>query len=280
MKPHWLLDRWFESWCDTAGMTAGIEVQREIESYSSKYQKIQVFQTCYGRLLVLDGTFMLTEAHEFTYHEMIAHPAMHVHPNPRKVLIVGGGDGGAAREVLKHDVDEVHLCEIDEEVINVTKRHFPSLAGAFDDPRLKVHIADGADFVQKNAGYDVILVDSTDPVGPGRVLFEQKFYRNLVKATGPDGIIVSQSENFFCEMDVILRLHRTAGKLFSRVRYYNAMVPFYPAGAIGFMFCSKVHSPLAVLDKEIRGLKYYSRDIHAAAFALPAFAQKQIYQES
>jgi len=186
----WIRDKWAPN-----GAAINVKVVKPLESYRSKFQKIDVYETArLGKMLLLDDIIMLTEYDEFAYHEMIAHPSLHVHPKVKKVLVIGGGDGGTVREILKHsDIQEVHVCEIDEEVISVCKKHFPTLSSGFDNPKVKIFFEDGAAFVRERKNeYDLIIVDSSDPIGPAEVLFQEQFYRNMFDALKDDGITVTQ----------------------------------------------------------------------------------------
>jgi len=271
MSDMWIRDQWDEA----KGRSIAIRIRKHLESYKSNFQKIDVYETeCFGRMLVLDGVIMLTEEDEHAYHEMIAHVAMSTHPSPRKVLIIGGGDGGTAREVLKHaEVEEVDVCEIDNEVIKVSQKYFSKMASSFDDPKVKVHNDDGARFVRARKGhYDIIIVDSSDPIGPAEVLFKEDFYRSINEALAGDGIAVTQSESMYYDKDIIRMMFKFNKKIFPELHYFYTLVPTYPSGTIGFSFCSKKYNPISDMRiKDIKGLKYYNKDMHIASFALPNF---------
>ncbi len=271
--------QWFEEQLEVhQGRIFKVAFTDKLASVRSAFQKIEVFQTtAFGKMLVHDDVIMLTEKDEAHYHEMIVHPAMFTHPDPRRVLVVGGGDGGTMREVLKHSsVREAHLCEIDEEVVRVCQQHFPDLAGSFNDPRCKLFFEDGAKFIKEHRNfYDIIIVDSSDPVGPAEVLFRKDFYRSMFDALKPDGIAVTQSESIHYHETVIKELSNFCQEIYPLYRYYYALVPTYPSGIIGFSFCSKKHDPLKIPADKIKlpdGLKYYHPAIHQAAFVLPQFA--------
>ena len=259
------------------GRAISIGIKKLLHDEESQYQHMQIFETNYfGKMMTLDGAVMLTEYDEFAYHEMIAHVPLLVHPNPKRVLIIGGGDGGTVREVAKHrGVEEIHMCEIDRMVVDASKKYFPGVSSALDDPRLTIFYEDGANFIKEKKGYyDVILVDSTDPVGPAEPLFREEFYSDLKDATKEDGIVVTQSESMFYYKDLLRKMGEFNKKVYSVYKYYNTMVPTYPSGVIGFSFCSKKHEPLDFDEekaKELKDLKYYTPDIHRAAFALPKF---------
>lgn len=263
------------------GRAVSIGIKKLLEQKQTDYQFIQIFDTNYfGKMMTIDGAVMLTEYDEFAYHEMIVHVPLLVHPNPKKVLVIGGGDGGTVREIAKHkEVEEIHMCEIDREVVELSKKYFPNVSSALDDSRLKIFYEDGSKFVKEKKGeYDVIIVDSTDPIGPGEALFKEEFYGDLKDATKEDGIIVTQSESMYYYRNLIKRMAEFNRKLYPVYSYYNTLVPTYPSGVIGFSFCSKKYKPLDFDEtraKELKDLKYYSPDIHRAAFALPKFFKEQ-----
>jgi spermidine synthase len=276
---------WFEEMLElNAGRTLKIKINCLIEQCDSPFQRIEIYETKpFGRMLVLDGVIMCTEWDEHAYHEMITHVPLCVHPSPRRVLVIGGGDGGTVREVLRHPgVQLVHLCEIDGEVVRLSKKHLPSLASALDDPRVTVYNEDGAKFVQeRKGGYDVIIVDSSDPIGPAEVLFSEEFYVSMKESLGDDGIAVTQAESFFYHGDIVHRLTGFARKHYSVPGYYFTVVPTYPSGVIGFTFCSKKYDPLRDFNEEkakslLPKLKYYNPGIHRGSFALPSFIKNRI----
>ena len=259
-----------------------IKVKCCIYSGESQYQRIDVLDTYeFGRMLVLYGSIMLTERDEFIYHEMISHVPLFVHPAPEKVLIIGGGDGGSLREVLRHKVvKEAHLVEIDKMVIDVSKRYFPKLSIGFDDPRASIFIEDGQDFLEKTENlYDVILVDSPDPIGPGERLFQRKFHQLIYKVLKEDGILVAQSESPLFHQGTIRTMYKNLKDIFPLVAMYIAYIPTYPSGLWSFAFCSKRYHPIDDFDENrvksanIR-TNYYNPKIHQASFALPNFIEE------
>jgi spermidine synthase len=268
---------WFEEQLEVKeGRALKIKVKKLLESHRSQFQKIDIYDTVpYGKMLVHDDVIMLTEFDEAHYHEMIVHVALNVYPDPQRVLVIGGGDGGALREVLKHkEVRTAHLCEIDGEVIRLCKKHFPNLSCSFQDSRVEVFCEDGAEFVKKRENdYNIIIVDSSDPIGPAEVLFQENFYRNMSNALTDDGIVVTQSESFLYHKSIIRNVASFCRKIFPRYYYYYTLVPTYPSGLIGFSFCSKRYDPIADFKPEevdaLHDLKYYNKDIHKAAFVLP-----------
>lgn len=229
-----------------------------------------------GRVLILDGNIQVSEFDESGYHEMMAHLPLLTHPDPRRVLVVGGGDGGVLREVLRHpSVEKAELCEIDEEVVNASRRFFPGLACALEDPRAVVHFADGIDFVRAHpCSWDVILVDSSDPVGPAEGIFQNEFYSFLRDALKPGGIAVTQCESFFLYEGLIREIFGFLPEIFPVVGYYQTLVPTYSSGTIGFAFCSLGPNPLDTGPdphrvKALGDLSYYTPLLHRASFALP-----------
>ncbi|MBW1668724.1 MAG: polyamine aminopropyltransferase [Deltaproteobacteria bacterium] len=277
-----ILDLWYKDSIEFGhGLALTIKIKNVLYHERSKYQEITILETeKLGRMLVIDGITMLTEYDEFAYHEMIAHVPLLVHPNPSKVLVIGGGDGGAVREILKHpEVKEVHLCEIDKEVVRASKKYFPSLASSLDDPRVTIFYEDGARFVADNpSSYDALIVDSTDPLGPGQILFQREFYENMKKALRDEGIAVTQCESIYLHQQVIKGVFSFAQSIFPKLGYYYTMVPTYPSGLIGFFFCSLKNDPIKDLDEaraaNLKGLKYYSPQIHRSSFTLPRFASE------
>jgi spermidine synthase len=240
----------------------------------SAFQKIEIIENeTYGRVLLLDGLVQTTEADEFFYHEMLVHPALHAHPAPEQVLIIGGGDGGALREVLKHQIKKVLMVEIDERVVEVAKKFFPWLEPALRDSRAELRIADGKDFVgTTQQKFDVILVDSSDPVGPSAVLHQQEFFSSLKKILRPRGIIVAQSGSAIFHHENVRLKRRFLEPMFRYVHFYLGPVPTYPGGLWCYVFLSDRINPLRGPAKPVlSGLKYYSRAIHRASFSLPPF---------
>ncbi|MFH1489376.1 MAG: polyamine aminopropyltransferase [Pseudomonadota bacterium] len=277
-----LMDLWFHDSIEFGhGCCLYVKIKKVLHQVRSRYQEIVVLETeKMGKMLVIDGITMLTEFDEAAYHEMIAHVPLLAHSKPSRVLVIGGGDGGVVREVLKHpEVESVHVCEIDQAVIDVCREHLPALASSFDDPKVSVYYEDGAQFVARcSEGYEIIIVDSTDPLGPGQVLFQKEFYANMKKALSPRGIAVTQCESIYLHGDIIRGVFSFAKKLYPKLGYYTTMVPTYPSGLIGFFFCSLYSDPLRDFDREralrLRDLRYYTPQIHEAAFCLPKFAEE------
>ncbi|MBI2874367.1 MAG: polyamine aminopropyltransferase [Firmicutes bacterium] len=269
------MDLWFtEKHPSGVGLTC--RVTKTLHTERSAYQDIAVLQTQgLGRMLVLDGLVQTTEADEFFYHEMIAHVPLFSHPCPRHVLVIGGGDGGTVREVLKHpSVQRVDLVEIDSRVIELCRQYMPSLSTGLNDPRAVVTVGDGIEYVRTTTRkYDVILVDSTDPIGPAVVLFTPDFYRAAASILNPDGILVAQSDSPISNPESTSRTYAFIGESFPIVNLYLAPVPTYPGAVWSFTMGSKKHLllPDAVSGRPPLETRYYTPEVHRAAFALPRF---------
>ena len=270
----------------TAHVGLAIEVDKQLYAAQSAFQRIDVYESPeFGRILVLDGFLMLTEKDEFIYHEMITHVPMAVHPSAKNVLIIGGGDGGAVRELCQYEtVEHIDLVEIDKQVVEVCREYFPTVAGRLSDPRVTVRYEDGLKYVRRCSDmYDVIIVDSTDPFGPGEGLFTKEFYGNCYKALKEDGILVNQHENPFYPDDAaaVRRIHKQIVLSFPLSRLYQAHIPTYPSGLWLFGFSSKKYHPVQQLDAdrwnalEIK-TRYYNTNLHRAAFALPTYVEDLI----
>ncbi|OUM94812.1 MAG: spermidine synthase [Thermobacillus sp. ZCTH02-B1] len=234
----------------------------------------------WGTMLLLDGMVMTTDRDEFVYHEMVAHPALFTHPNPEHVLVVGGGDGGVIREVLKHpEVKRAVLVDIDGKVIEYSKKYLPQIASGLDDPRVEVIVNDGFKHIHDHKNtYDVIMVDSTEPVGPAVQLFTRGFYQGIYDALKEDGMFVAQTDNPWFKADLIRNVNRDVRAVFPIVRTYWANVPTYPSGMWTFTLGSKKYDPLDLDETQIPEIdtKYYSPRLHKAAFALPKFVEELV----
>ncbi|MCB1157051.1 MAG: polyamine aminopropyltransferase [Leptospiraceae bacterium] len=277
------MELWFEEKLDVKeGRVMRLRVDRTLETIQTPFQRIDVFETpAFGRMFTLDDVIMVTEKDEFSYHEMIAHVPMMTHPSPERVLVIGGGDGGTVREVLKHKtVKEVHLCEIDKGVVDIAYKYFPEISNAMKDSRVKHFYEDGAAFVENHKGYyDVILVDSSDPIGPAEILFKRPFYEGLRNALRETGVVATQAESYQYHGDIIKGLYKFIPEVFEEYGYYWTAIPTYPSGLIGFTLLSNKIDPYSVEPDPTRipeGLKYYSKDIHKACMVLPKFASEYI----
>ena len=276
-------DLWYSEY-HTPNVRFSIKVREQLHFEQSKYQKISVFDSMeFGRFLTLDGVVMLTERDEFIYHEMIAHVPMAVKPDAKRVLLIGGGDGGAARELCKYrSIERIDVVEIDERVVRVCQEYLPQTACGFDDARVKLHFDDGLRFVRALEGeYDLVIVDSTDPSGPGEVLFTKEFYGNCLKALRPDGIMVNQHESPFYAEDAkaMKAAHKRIVSVFPLARVYQAHIPTYPSGHWLFGFASKGPHPLKDVDAarwKALGIKtrYYNTNLHKGAFYLANYIEE------
>jgi spermidine synthase len=245
------------------------EVSKIIYSGRSRFQEIMVFENpFFGRVLVLDGVVQITQRDEFFYHEMLAHVVMNSHPDPKRVVVIGGGDGGTVREVLKHkSVEKVYFIEIDEEVINVSKKFFPAVASGMKDKRVEIKCMDGAEFVRARKGdIDLIIVDSTDIVGFAKSLFTKKFFGSVKNCLTPDGMFVSLSESLHFHKDLVVEVQKTMQSVFPVVDLYTAPIATYAGNWWTFSVGSMGLDPREIRNRQKIHTKYYSPDIHRCAF--------------
>ncbi|MGI6485724.1 MAG: polyamine aminopropyltransferase [Tepidanaerobacteraceae bacterium] len=260
-----------------------IRVKDVLFKTKSPYQHIAVYETeDFGRVLALDDVVQVTTKDEFIYHEMITHIPLFTHDKPKRVLIIGGGDGGSVREVLKHPINEVHHVEIDEQVLKTSKKFFPTISCGYDDSRTKIFFEDGIQFVKNNKGYDVIIIDSTDPLGPAVGLFSKDFYEDVFEALNDDGIMVAQTESPFYYSNLIKQIYDDISGLFKFANIYTAVVPTYPGVYWSFTMGSKKINPLSKDLKDVTEIdtKYYSKEIHKSCFVLPPFVKEMISTSS
>ena len=263
-----------------------IRVDRQLYSAQSEFQRIDVFDSQeFGRFLTLDGYMMLTEKDEFIYHEMMTHVPMAVHPDVKRVLVIGAGDGGVIRELVRYpEIEDIDLVEIDELVVEVCRKYLPQTACRLDDPRLHIYYEDGLRYIRRCEDlYDLIIVDSTDPFGPGEGLFTKEFYGNCFKALHEDGIMVNQHESPFYENDAAAmeRAHKRIVESFPISRVYQAHIPTYPSGHWLFGFASKKYHPVHDLRAAAwnllgLGTRYYNTRLHVGAFALPSYVEEML----
>jgi spermidine synthase len=243
----------------------------------------------YGKMLAIDNMIMCTERDEAHYHEMISHPAMQIHGNPQKVLIIGGGDGGTAREVLKYpSLSQVTMVEIDETVIEASKKFLPSVACQFGNPKLDLKIGDGIDFVAKSPAdtYDVIIVDGSDPEGPAKGLFSKEFWQNCKRCLKPEGIVVTQGESPMFQQNAFIELNQCLKDIFGAKNVHTSLffATTYPSGMWSVQLSTKSGKhPVKNFDSEKarqfardQGLHYYNEGLHIGAFQLPTFVKKMI----
>ncbi|KAF1086275.1 Spermidine synthase [Sporotomaculum syntrophicum] len=274
------MEVWFTE-DQTNDLRIGCRVREVLFSDVSPFQKVAVLDTVeFGRMLTLDNVIQTNLKDEFVYHEMITHVGLNTHPNPKKVLVIGGGDGGAVREIVKHQgIERVVHVEIDQMVIDVAKKFFPELSCGFADPRVEIVVDDGIKHVKDNKGvYDMIIVDSTDPVGPAVGLFSEEFYRSVFEALTGDGLFVAQTESPFFNSELIKQITATVNGIFPVTRLYWAVVPTYPGGYWTFTMGSKMYDPKTVVLDEAKiaalNTKWYSSEIHRTAFMLQPFVKE------
>jgi spermidine synthase len=270
----------------TRDVRFSIKVSDVLYTNKSEIQQIDIFESLeFGRFLTLDGLMMLTEKDEFIYHDMMVHVPMAVKSDARKILVIGGGDGGTVRELAKYPgIESIDLVEIDEEVVKVCKKYLPQTASCLDDKRVTIHYEDGLRYIRNIIDeYDIILVDSTDPFGPGEGLFTREFYGNCYKALKADGILVNQHESPYYDhyANSMKRAHKRIEEYFPISRVYQAHIPTYPSGHWLFGFASKQLDPINDVDAkkwEELGIytKYYNSDLHRGCFALPTYVNEAL----
>jgi len=282
MKGAWITDQ------GAVDITSMFRVTRRIHEERTPYQHLEIYESpLFGRMLVLDGAVQTTEGDEFVYHEMLAHPALCTHPAPRRVLIIGGGDGGLLEEVLKHPVERVAMVEIDEAVVRTGRQYLPAICGqAFEDPRTQLVIGDGIAYVRETRDrFDAVLIDSTDPEGPAVGLFAEEFYAEVARRLTPDGLIAVQSGSAVYQRELIRMVRRNLRSSFPIVRTFVATVMAYPGVLWSFTMGSLTRDPLQVGDIEIAGriadfrLKYYTPLGHRGAFDLPPYLRGAVESE-
>jgi len=270
----------------TRNVRFSIKVDTQIVSVKSEFQQIDIFNSVeFGKILTLDGFLMLTEKDEFIYHEMIAHVPMAVNTKAKKVLVIGAGDGGTIRELTRYKtIEQIDVAEIDKMVVDICREYLPQTSSRFDDKRVSLYFEDGLKFVRsKKDEYDIIIVDSTDPFGPGEGLFTREFYGNCYTALKEDGILINQHESPYYPEDAkaMKRAHKQIFSVFPICRVYQAHIPTYPSGHWLFGFASKKLEPIEDLDENnwksfnIK-TKYYNMDLHKGAFALPTYVREML----
>ncbi|HHU76829.1 MAG TPA: polyamine aminopropyltransferase [Firmicutes bacterium] len=273
------MELWYtEKQTPNAGLTC--TVKKTLLRCQTKYQELAVVDTFqFGRMLVLDGMVQTTAMDEFVYHEMIVHVPMFTHPSPRNVVVIGGGDGGTVREICKYpSVERVVLVEIDAQVVEAARRFLPELSYCLDDPRVEIHYTDGIEYIHSLDEFcDLIIVDSTEPVGPAIGLFDAPFYRAVFKALKKDGILVAQTESPFYNAELIRSVFPRIKGAFPAAYLYLASVPTYPSGLWSFTMGSKRYDPLSPQGTFSPGnTRYYRPEVHRASFVLPRFVQELI----
>ena len=248
------------------------DVEKVLYKGKSDFQEIMVIENPhFGKILILDGVVQITERDEFFYHEMLVHPVMHAHPRPRNVIVIGGGDGGTVREVLRHDsVEKVYFIEIDEEVINVSKEFFPSVSCGVGDRRVEIKCMDGAEFVKGRHGdIDVIIVDSTDIVGFAKSLFTVEFFKSVKDSLTDEGMFVTLSESLHFHKDIVTEVQEEMKLIFPIVDIYAACLATYAGNWWTFSAASKKHDLREMRREFAIDTKYYSDEIHRQAFLPP-----------
>ncbi len=274
------MNLWFHEY-QTKNMIIGCRVSKTLYYEKTPFQEIMVVDTPqFGRMLLLDNVIQTTVADEFVYHEMMVHVGLNTLPGPRCVLVIGGGDGGSVREVLKHSsVEKVTLVEIDGKVVEAARRFLPEISCGLDDPRAEVIIDDGIKHVKENKNtYDMIIVDSTDPVGPAEGLFSPSFYRDVHGALTEAGLFVAQTESPFYNRDLIPRVFGDVRSIFPLTRLFMASIPTYPGGLWTFTAGSRRYDPAQVDTGNLPYLntRYYSPEIHRSCFILPPFVKELV----
>lgn len=273
-------DWYFE--LERSGFTQGVQVRRRILLRETPFQRLEILDSSpFGRVLILDDAFQTSERDEFMYHEMLVHLPLMSHPHPGRVMIIGGGDGGTLRRVLEHPDTRPTQVEIDRAVIDCCTEHVPSIAaGAFSNPRAQVILGDGVEFMRNNpAEFDVVIVDSTDPIGPAVALFEAPFYRDVARSLAEDGLMVAQSSSPLFMADELRSQVKNLREVFPVVRTYLGIVPGYPGGLWSYTIGSKRYDPALAAREDIATrlgsllgpARYYTPDVHHAALALPRF---------
>lgn len=273
----------------TKNVRFSIKLKNQIVSVQSEFQKIDVFNSVeFGKVLTLDGYLMVTEKDEFIYHDMITHIPLAVNPNIKKVLVIGAGDGGTVRELTRYShIEKIDMVEIDKLVVDICKEYIPKTACKLDDNRVKIYYEDGLKFVRtKKNEYDLIIVDSTDPFGPGEGLFTKEFYGNCYNALSDDGILVNQHESPYYKTDAIAmqKAHQKIKQIFPITKVYQAHIPTYPSGHWLFGFASKKYDPIADLKEDEWNsfniyTKYYNIPLHKGCFALPTYVKELLENE-
>ena len=270
----------------TDNVKLSFRIDRQLFSAVSEFQRIDVMESVdMGKILAVDGDLMLTEKDEFIYHEMITHVPMAVHPDVKKVLVIGGGDGGVVRELIKYDtVEQIDVVEMDQLLVEVCRKYLPEIAGSLNDSRVTIYNEDGLRFIRsKTDAYDLIIIDSPNPFGPGEGLFTKEFYGNCYNALHDDGIMINQNESPFYEEEAFQcqRMHKRIIESFPISRIYQAHIPSYPSGHWLFGFASKKYHPLKDLREAAWNLKglscnYYTTTLHKGAFYLPAYVEQML----
>jgi spermidine synthase len=276
---------WFtENW--TPNIKFSVKIKKHLHSETTPFQQLEVYDSFeLGRFFTLDGIMMANEKDEFIYHEMIIHTPMSINPSIKNVLVIGGGDGGSVRELTKYDsIESIDMVEIDERVVRVCQDYFTITTTGLNDPRVSLKFEDGLAYVKNTQKvYDLVIVDSTDPIGPGEGLFSMEFYSNCKRVLADDGILINQHESPYFEKESteMKRAHKKIKSLFPIAEVYQAFIPTYPSGHWLFGFASKKYHPVKDFKKAYitsLGVKtrYYNGDIHQGSFALPNYVRNAL----
>lgn len=281
-------DNWFSEPDPAAGTAFSLKLGEKLHEEQTPFQKIEIYQTeTFGKLMVIDGCTMVSTRDNFLYHEMMAHGALFAHPDPKRVVIIGGGDCGTLREVLKHPgVEHALQVEIDERVTRLSEEHFPELCESNNDPRAELYFGDGIAWMAEAepGSVDVVIVDSTDPVGPAEGLFNRAFYDSVLRALGPQGVMQQQSESPFLHLPILAAMHhemQAAG--FTETRLLNFPQPLYPSGwwsATQAVKSAGQRVRFESIDADALASQYYTADTHRAALAVPPFVQAALSREN
>jgi len=284
-KSQWFFEEIVPGILDT--LRPGIRIKKKVFSGKSSFQKLEVYDTFpFGRMLVLDGIIQLSKCDEFIYHEMLTHPAMFYHPNPKKILIIGGGDGGVLREVLRHPIEEVYLVDIDKKVLEISQKYLPFVSkGAFRDKRAKIFVEDGIKFVKNYKNFfDVVIIDSTDPLGPSLGLFSKNFYQNVFKALTKNGVLSIQSGCLFEQFFHLKKILKKIKEIFPFVKIHKACVPCFQCSTeYSFTIAGKFNLARVTFEdiekrfKKLKlNLKYYNPEIHFSSTILPKYLKEKL----
>lgn len=276
---------WFQEEIDE-GVRVALRVENVLFRGKSEFQTVDIVETqAYGRTMLIDGLVMVTDTDEFVYHEMIAHVPALLHKKPEHALVIGGGDGGTVRELLKHPtIKKITLCEIDALVIEAARKYFPKIAEGLDDPRVTINVGDGVAYMKNHApeSLDLVLVDSTDPFGPGEGLFSREFYQSVARALKPDGIMACQSESPWFDAPVLKRIMNNVKGGFKNIHPYVGTIPTYPRGTWSWTLASNQPVDTTAMDqKRLREIQptlhYLNYGLAQGAFALPEFYRKKLF---
>jgi len=273
---------------DTSRVKIGIEIKKKLYSGRSGHQKIEFLDTyAFGRILALDGILQTSEKDEFVYHEMLCQLPMFLHKNPRKILIVGGGDGGSLEEVLKHEIEKAWMVEIDKNVIELSKKYLPSISkGAFKDKRAEIVVDDGKQYIKTHKDFfDIVILDLSDPYGPAKELISLKFYQDVKKSLAKDGIISIQSGSLNDQPELVKTIFGRIKRIFPFVKIHKAVIPAYQTGEYCFVIgCKKKIEALQERNigkkfKKLKlGLKYFSPEIYYSSRVLPEYLSEKIWK--